>query len=396
MKTRFEITAISVLSLVLASGGVVASSAQDKPQDTSQATAAQEASPPPAEMKAPEAKPAETKPAEVKPQGNFYGKIYADWNYDVTKNPPATSAIYTEKSLFELTRVYLGYNYKFNTAFTTDALLDVARIDPLTSATLNAVPPTTTALATKINDSYIAYVKTAYVAWNGILPATTLSVGQLPYFAFDVMESFWAHRYIYKTFMDQQGMESSADLGAKVQVNPIDMLKITAAVTDGEGYKASQDAYGDYKVGGAAQVNPIKDLTLYLYGDWMPEKKNYQDSAQQTVAAFAGYNILNMGKIGLEYDNQFRVAGVVHHNLHGASAYGMYNIIKVLEVFLRYDYAWSENKYSTTDGQTVIAGLQYAPVSKVKFALDYQRVIPRIQGGAIAVNKIYLNGEFDY
>ena len=70
--------------------------------------------------------------------------------------------------------------------------------------------------------------------------------------------------------MDNESWESSADLGAKVQVSPIDMLKITVGVTNGEGYKAPQDAYGKYKVAGAAQVNPIKDLTLYVYGDLMP------------------------------------------------------------------------------------------------------------------------------
>jgi hypothetical protein len=392
VKTRFT-TAIGLM-FAMTAGAIVATSAQDKPMDSTQAAVAQPAAP------APEAAP--KKAPEAKSQGNFYGKIYADWDYDVTKNPPGANPNYYQKSLFELTRVYMGYNCKINDNFTTDALLDIARVDPLVNTISSPAADTLkvaavpAALAVKINDSYIAYLKTAYLAWKNIFPTGTLSVGQIPYFAFDVMESFWAHRYIYKTFMDQQGWESSADLGAKLMVNPIDMLKITGAITNGEGYKSNQDAYGDYKLAIAGQVNPVKELTLYLYGDWMPEKKNTKDSAQQTISAFAGYKILDLAKVGLEYDNQFRVAGIVHHNLHGLSAYGMYNIIKELEALLRYDYAWSENKYSTADGQTVIAGLQYAPVSKVKLALDYQRVIPRIQGGAVGYNKIFVNGEFDY
>lgn len=376
---------------VLATGGVMASFAQDKPRDSAAAVSQPTAQPAPAE------KPVEKPVEKTKgPQGSVYGKIYADWNYDVTRNPPAASAIYNEKSLIELTRVYLGYNFKINDYFTTDALLDVARIDPLTSATLNAIPPTTTALATKINDSYIAYLKTAYVAWKNIIPTTTLSLGQIPYFAFDVMESFWAHRYIYKTFMDQYGYESSADLGAKVLVNPIDMLKITLGVTNGEGYKSNQDAYGDYKIAGGVQVNPIKDLTIYVYGDFMPERKNTRDSAQKTVAAFVGYKILDVAKIGLEFDNQIDQGGITGHNANGVSVYGMYNVIKELEVLLRFDLASSKTNWSASDGQTIITGLQYSPVSKVKLALDYQRVKPRVMGAAVAYNKVFLNGEFDY
>jgi hypothetical protein len=251
-------------------------------------------------------------------------------------------------------------------------------------------------LSLKINDSYITYLKTAYVAWKGILPTTTLTLGQFTYFAFDVMESFWGHRYVFKSFMDQEGWASSADLGAKVLVNPIDMLKITVGVTQGEGYKSNQDAYGDYKVAGAVQVNPIKDLTVYVYGDWMPEQKDMKDSAQKTIAAFVGYNILNMAKVGLEYDNQISQGGKRLHDANGVSAYAMYNIIKELGVFGRFDLASSRNSWSANDGQTMMAGLEYCPVSRVKLALDYQRVKPRVQGASIAMNKVFLNGEFDY
>jgi hypothetical protein len=400
---------ISIASFILATGAVVAS-AQDKPVDTTQATTAPVVAPQPAPAPVPEVKAPEAKSAEVKPVGNVYGKIFADWNYDVTQKAPATS---NQKSLFELSRVYLGYNYKFNNNFTTDALLDVTRIDPYVAASNSTTNPgsttkvdtgkttnlgTTTVespLSMKINDSYVAYLKTAYMAWNGILPKTTLVLGQLPYFAFDVQESFWAHRYIYKSFMDNQSWASSADLGAVVKVSPIDMLKITGGITNGEGYKANQDAYGDYKVAGAVQVNPVKDLTVYVYGDFMPKNVNH-DSAQKTIATFVGYKIFDMAKIGLEYNYQFHQGAVAGHDVMGTSIYGMYNIIKELEVFARYDYARSEHDWNSLDNQTAIAGLQYCPISKVKLALDYQRVIPRIYRGSVAMNKIFANCEFDY
>ena len=332
-------------------------------------------------------------PKPAGPQGSVYGKVYADYYYDVSDTP------IVEKSQIELSRVYLGYKEKIDDHFTADVLLDVARLSTATSATGTYTAPSTVAikLTSTANTQYYAYLKTAYLAWKDVLPMTTLSVGQIPYFAFDVQESFWGHRYLYKTLMDNESWESSADLGAKVQVAPIDMLKITIGVTNGEGYKAPQDAYGKYKFAGAAQVNPIKDLTLYVYGDLMPYGPT-TDTLQTTAAAFAGYNIMDMGKIGVEYDAQFKQKGVTDHNVNGLSVEGMYSIIKPVEVFARYDLMGSKvingTNWNPQDGHTVIAGVQYSPISKVKFAMDYQGTNLRID--KIQNNKIYINGEFDY
>ncbi len=177
-------------------------------------------------------------------------------------------------------------------------------------------------------------------------------------------------------------------------INPIDMLKITLGVTDGDGYKSSQDAYGDYMLGGAVQVNPIKDLTLRVYGDWMPVGQ-HSDTAQSTVSGFAGYDILKVAKIGIEYDAQMARKGVKDHDVSGFSVEGMYNILKPLEVFARFDMMSSKSDWNTTqDGDAIIAGVQYAPVKQVKVALDYQRFTPK--QGSLTSDRIYLNGEFDY
>ncbi len=373
----------TILSFVFAAGGILTSSAQEKPQDTTMGAA--QAAPQPS---------AQEKP-KPKSQGTVYGKIYADWYYNLNDTDYSSKKAVTKKSEPELTRVYLGYKYDINEQFTTDAFLDVQRVDPATSATA-AFDTTkkTVGLTFKLDDRYFAYLKTAYLSWKNIFPTGTLNLGQVPYFAFDVMEGFWAHRYIYQTFMDKNGIESSADLGAVLKIAPIDLLKITVGVTDGEGYKSSQDSYGDYKIAGGVQVNPIKDLTLYAYGDWMPIGKT-TDTAQSTVALFAGYDIPDMAKIGLEYDIQMKQKGVTDHDVNGLSLYGMYNIIKQLEVFARFDLASSKSDWNTAlDGQTIIAGVQYSPVSKVKLALDYQRFTPK--AGSLTSDRIYLNGEFDY
>ena len=327
--------------------------------------------------------------------GSFYGKIYADWYYDLGDTSPAKQPI-TKKSEIELSRVYMGYKYVIDDKFTVDALLDVQRADPVkgVSAAFDTATSKVGISLTK-DERYFAYVKTAYFAWKGILPHTTLSMGQIGYFAFKVQEDFWGHRYIYKSLMDNMSWETSADLGASVAIAPMKMLKITAGVFHGEGYKASQDVDGNYRPALGVQINPVKDLTLYLFGDWMPVGKT-SGNAQSTAAVFAGYNIMNKAKIGVEYDTQMKQKGAKDHDVSGLSIFGMYSIVKSFEVFARFDMMSSKKDWNVKqDGRIVIGGVQYKPVSKIKLALDYQHSMLK-PSGSIGSDRIYLNGEFAY
>ena len=324
-------------------------------------------------------------------EGKVYGKIYADWYYDFSDNDALT-----KKSEFEISRVYLGYKYTINERFTADALFDVERVNPLTGINTTADSNgNLTGINVSKDQRYMAFLKTAYLSWKDVLPRTTLSLGQIPFFAFNVQEKFWGHRYVYKSFMDKQGWEPSADMGVSVAVAPVKMLEIVAGVVNGQGYKAPQDAYGNYKTAFALRLNPLKGLALNLYGDWMPQGST-ADNAQTTVVAFAGYGIVDLFKTGFEYNSQMQQKGVRDHNVNGVSLYGMWSIINQLEIFARFDMAFSRDDWNTEkDGKTIIAGLQYSPVSKVKFAADYQRFMPESSEKQVT-DMFYLNCEFDY
>lgn len=313
--------------------------------------------------------------------GSFNGKIFADWYYDIGDSTTSGKEL-TKKSEFEVSRVYMGYKYKIDDRFTVDALLDVGRSNLMTDAG-------------KTDKRYFAYLKTAQLSWKNILPYTTLNFGQIGCFAFKPQEGFWGHRYLYPSLMDKMKWAHSADLGTSFEIKPSDIIKILVGVFNGEGYKSPQDDFGNYRPSLGLQLNPVKDLTLYVYGDWMPVGKD-GDSAQTTIAAFAGYDILGKAKIGVEYDTQIKQGGIKDHDAGGLSIVGMYNIADPVEIFARFDMMSSKDDWNTKqDGQTVIAGIQYKPASKVKIALNFQHSLLKIDD-AIAGNRIYINGEFKY
>jgi len=360
-------------------------------------------------------------------QGTVTGKIFADW-YDNQSNL-STLDNTAARSGFDLTRAYFGYNYTIDSNFGAGVMLDVARINPATavtttttttgtvndssiSSTHDTVKSTSTSTSTVTTDKrYDAFLKFAYLTWKNALPYTTLTAGQIPYFAFDVQEAFWDHRYIYKTLMDQEGWESSADLGVKAVFSPDPMLKVTLGVTDGEGYSAPQDAYGDFKGALGIQVNPIKELTVYLYGDFMQVGNGTAPAAhatQSTGSLFAGYNLPDVWKLGAEFDAQNNKGGVLNHTVSGVSVNGSVNIIKPLQIFGRFDMIgsagnWNENssnnQTASYDGRIAIGGIQYQPVKKVKLAADYQWTLDRASAKVAdptAGDVFYINAEVDY
>ncbi len=347
-------------------------------------------------------------------QGNVTGKIYADW-YDNQSNLHTLDAT-TARSGFDLTRAYFGYNYKIDSNFSASVMLDVARLNPATAVTTTGTvndsskissTDTIKATSTPTTDKrFDVFLKFGYLTWKNVLPYTTLTAGQIPYFAFDVQEAFWDHRYIYKTLMDQQGWESSADLGAKAAFVPNDMLKVTLGVTDGEGYTAPQDAFGDFKTALGIQVNPVKEFTVYLYGDCMQVGNGTapgKDWTQSTGSLFAGYNLPDVAKLGVEFDGQANKGGVANHTVSGVSVNGSYNILTPLQLFARFDMYGSAGNWNTgVDGRTAIGGIQYSPVKKVKLAADYQWSLARPYGttGAsadpTASDMFYINCEVDY
>ena len=311
--------------------------------------------------------PAEAKPAPEKPKGSAIIKVYGEWFNDFSSNVTKTSG-------FDLTRAYLGYKQDFSDNVSGNVTVDVGRLFPVTAVTsktdtaTKAVKSVTTGTDTR----YDAFLKTAALTWKNIAPMTTVEMGQVGTNAFATQESFWAYRFVYPVFMDKNGFANSADLGAKLTVKPIDMLALHAELLNGEGYKAPQDAQGDYRSSVSADLSLPVGVKAMAYYDYMPNKNL---EATSTVSGFLGYEMKDMFRLGGEYDMQISKGGTKDHDLSGFSVYGYYIIVKDVQIFGRFDMLSSNNDWNKVaggDGNTIIGGLKYSPAKGVDVAADVQ------------------------
>ncbi|HLP71350.1 MAG TPA: hypothetical protein VK155_00510 [Bacteroidales bacterium] len=282
-----------------------------------------------------------------KPHGKPVFLTFENFHYSFNRegNNPA----------FEITRLYLGYEYFFSKNLSARANLDIA--DPGVGGL-----------------QMTAYVKNAFLQYKkGNLAGR---MGMISTDAYNLIEKQWGYRYIFKTLQDEYGFNSSADLGAAIEYTPAKFLSFDASVLNGEGYKRIQsDSVFKYTAG--VTFRPVEGLIFRVYSDFM--KKEH---LQNTISFFAGYTLENF-RLGLEYSFQKNNKMIKNHDFSGVSAFVSLKLSEKFSALARYDHLWSSTLVNNvdpwnynSDGQLLIAGFEYSPVAGVRIAPVYMGWLP--------------------
>ncbi len=297
---------------------------------------------------------------EFKPNGQAFGKVFWNYNYNVTEDAE-------QRNSFALQRAYLGYQYNFSENISTKITLDGSGSSEASDFTV--------------------FLKIAQLDWKVVEPVK-LSFGLIGLKQFDTQEKLWVYRYIFKSLQDEFKFGPSADLGANAEVSIIQNLTANFFILNGEGYKHIQDDMGRLKAGGNILFTPVKGLTFKGYYDIYGGNIEVNDSVTRdtcsihTLAFFAGYKAAKF-RIGAEYNimlNGTKYAKqAADHDITGIALYGTCIINKKFEVFGQWmlyksnklegsDETWNYDE----DGNLFLAGIQYAPVKGVKVAANYR------------------------
>jgi len=309
-----------------------------------------------------------------KPGGKPIVTIFSDFT-NVNYNGRSNNA-------FEITRAYFGYGYNFSSDFSGKVLFDVANV---------AAAGTSPGVS-----AFTTYLKFAYAEYNhGILKA---DVGMIGESMFDLQESVWGKRYLYKSFQDFYSFGNTTDLGAKVKLQFIPQVALDLAVYNGEGFKKVQ-ADSTVQLAAGLTVQPVKNLYARVYVDYLNYTKIPASSAiaaQTSFNAFVGYKS-DKGSLGAEYNVQSGHASKKFNDWSGISIYGTLPVIEKLSVFARYDDLMSkkigtatQGWNTTTDGQVYIAGVEFVPVNGIQISPNI-RYSDLSAMGAKATTTINLN-----
>jgi len=310
---------------------------------------------------------------EFTPSGSPFAKIFFNYHADLSGTGTA----------FEIQRAYLGYKYNLTENFSGHITLDVGapEVDLNDSVTVGTSLEMT------------AYLKTAAVAYSK--EGFTIEAGMIGLQQFKLQESYWGHRYIYKSFQDWTKMGTSADLGGMVSYEFFDMLSADLTIRNGEGYKLLQSDKA-LNTGLGITLTPVKGLVIRGFYDYIDIS-----GPQYTISSFIGYKN-DLVSVGAEHNVQLNYGNVADRNLKGFSFYASYNLTEKIELCGRFDNLGSnqlegetENWNLSKDGKLVIAGIEYSPIKNIQLALDYQGFLYSDKDKDNK-NLVYLNFQYSF
>ena len=287
--------------------------------------------------------------------------IYANWHNGLGRA--------NGDSGFELDRSYIGYEVDITEKLSGKVVLDIG--------------PTN---AEGAELERVAYVKNAMLSWK--TGEFTLDFGLVSTTQFKEQEGVWGHRYLLKSFQDEYGFGSSADMGVIGRYRFADWLAADISLINGEGYK-KLNSDNKYRYAAGITAHPAEGLTLRGYYDVSGQAEG-GTARQQNLSWFAGYRGEGFSA-GVEYNSLYNKASAENADQAGFSAYATVSVHEAWHIFGRYDDLWSRDDWSEADTRAGIIGVEYAPIRQLKIAPNVQWQNPR---AGKAVTFLYLNVEF--
>ncbi len=282
----------------------------------------------------------------------------------------------------DIKRAYLGYQYKLTPHLQAKVVGDFAA-------------------GKSADGKLVPALKNAFLQWSH--KGLTIKGGMIGLYQFKAQESYWGHRYIYKSFQDQNKFGHSADVGFSVKYQFAKPFSADFSITNGEGYKKIQrNKSMRYQLG--VSIAPAKHWLVRLYADIYNNSRDMHEEGlpsydifenQYTYTAFVGYKN-HWGTAGIEYNQQMNAQLIKDRTLSGYSAYVTINLNKQWHTFVRFDCLESSKEegeiWNRRDGKTALIGAQYQVHKSIKIA-------PNVRYNYNEKNKsdnyeVYLNVEF--
>lgn len=308
-----------------------------------------------------------------KPSGKPIVQIFGNFDYNATK------AI-DKKYGFWFGRAHFGYEYQFSKQISGKIIIDAGR--PTTVGTITVADTSGNNLnvtnSSKEGSYYTMTLKFATLQWKP-KEYFTLQAGGILQNHYMTQERFWGYRYILPTFQDRYYGIPSSDLGFIAYFKANEKFGLDLALTNGEGFRFDQDAYGDVKIASGIDFNPIKGLQTRIYYDYTKSNNPLKPAEQQLFSFFTGFKLKEKFRIGAEYNYRKNNLNIHKHNFYGYSVYGSLSTFKKIEIFVRYDNLQANRlsgekhnwNYQNT-GQAFITGLHFNPIKGINLSLNYQ------------------------
>ncbi len=312
-----------------------------------------------------------------------------------------TSAFDLESGSFNYSfgRAHLGFQYQFNKSWSAKIVIDRGRATSVGEITVSDIEGNSLEVqnTSKEGSYYTMWLKFASLQWK-VNEKLTLEGGAVLQNHYITQERFWGLRYVAQTFQDLHWHLPSSDLGFIAYYKLSDAISFDAAITNGEGPRVKQDAFGKIKMAAGLNINPSKKIqTRIFYHNKQSGIDN--EATEQMLSFFLGLKPLARIRVGAEFNYMKNLVNSKDVNSQGFSVYSAFRLNDKTEVFARFDRLLYEEPAINSpavigNGNTIMGGVSLSPVNGVQFSLNYQAWLPDDE--VKAQNKILLSMEYKF
>ena len=302
---------------------------------------------------------------QVTGTGKPMGEIFADFHKKLDNSSATTG--------FDINRAYIGYSYVLDNNFSVITVADAAgNPNDMVDGTVR---------------KRYASLRYASVGWSN--EKLTLTFGLTDTRLYFHQQRWWGKRYLAVPAQSLHGQGFVADLGVVIDYKFSDIFSGDITVMNGKGYNAAQ-LDDNVKTSLGFTITPNQSFIFRVYGDHLrvPELNQF------TGVVFAGYKnkYFYIGADCSYKSNVDRNSG--HDNWGISTTNGVYLTGKD-ELFFRYDYFRSNQRWDQRDGTFTIIGLQHTFTPNIKLTLNYQGTYTYFNAVEDR-NLLYVNAHFRF
>jgi len=296
-------------------------------------------------------------------------------------------------------RAHLGFQYQFNEKWNAKIILDRGRatsVGEITVADTNGTMQTVQNTS-KEGAYYTMFLKFASLQWK-VNDKLSLLGGAILQNHYITQERFWGLRYVAQTFQDLYWHIPSSDLGFIAYYKLNKTFSFDAAITNGEGPRVKQDAFGKIKMAGGLNINPTEKIQTRIF--YHNRQSGIDSTAtEQMLSFFIGVKPSAKFRLGAEFNYMKNLENNKDLNSLGYSVYSTFKIHEKTEVFVRFDRLLYEepainNLAVLGNGNTLMGGVSYSPVKGVQLSLNYQAWLP--DDDAKPQNRVLFSMEYKF
>lgn len=308
------------------------------------------------------------------PAGKISGAFFVDYYYNALRDDNfgalSNTTLGGDEGVngLQIRRIYLTYDYRFNSNLTTRLRLESDEAN------------FTSNLSGDKSNKFTMFIKDAYLDW-GYSEGHKLIVGIQPTPAFEASESNWGNRYIEKTIMDLRKIVPSRDLALslKGKIDANGVFKYWLMYGNNSAGSPEEDKFKRYFM--HLEVLPLANFNMTIYGDYQSRQtidNSFVEGATLsnniwTSAIYAGYKLKNKFSAGMEVyfrtvQNGYQLADAYTDSKgFGLSVFGTYHFSEKINAFGRFDnFEPNSHDNATNDKRSlIIAGLAYRPTGQL-------------------------------